>query len=218
MRVAQHLVDEIGGEPWSRSARLLQRLLVDVEPFGEPPVEAAVERRVVETRAMQARGLALQDDQCMAVDRIDSSRRVNAGERHLARRQRRHAIVHCAADGRLAFGNRTGNDRDARDGFGLGQLSEVARHPRSTATLRASSPIASSVGASASRPRSETSPHVGFQALTPQAWAGIRNEPPVSDPTAATTDPLATAAAEPDEEPPATKSGFQGFARGRGRR
>jgi hypothetical protein len=63
-------------------------------------------------------------------------------------------------------------------------------------------------------PLVETSPQLGFHALTPQAWAGIRSEPPVSDPSAATTDPLATAAAEPEEEPPGMKSGFHGLRTG----
>src|SRR5947208_8539143 len=70
---------------------------------------------------------------------------------------------------------------------------------RISVALRATSPIVSRVGASAMAPAVETRPRVGFQALTPQAWAGMRSEPPVSDPSAATTDPLATAAAEPDE-------------------
>ena len=82
---------------------------------------------------------------------------------------------------------------------------------RRSAALRAMSPMVSSVGASPMAPDVETRPQVGFQALTPQAWAGMRSEPPVSDPSAATTDPLATAAAEPDEEPPAMNCGFQGL-------
>src|SRR5262245_35398126 len=73
---------------------------------------------------------------------------------------------------------------------------------RRSFALRPSSPIVSSVGASAMAPFVDTRPWVGFQAVTPQACAGIRSEPPVSDPSAATTAPLATAAAEPDEEPP----------------
>ena len=39
----------------------------------------------------------------------------------------------------------------------------------------------------------------------------MRREPPVSDPSATTADPLATATAEPDDEPPVMKSKFQGF-------
>src|SRR5436189_6015989 len=85
-----------------------------------------------------------------------------------------------------------------------------ARVTRSAA-LRAMSPTVSSVGASAMAPEVETRPQVGFQALTPQAWAGMRSEPPVSEPSAATTEPLATAAAEPDEEPPEMNWGFHGL-------
>src|SRR5262245_63821624 len=64
-----------------------------------------------------------------------------------------------------------------------------------SSALRAISPVVSSVGASAIAPSVETRPEVGFQPVTPQACAGIRSEPPVSDPSAATTAPLATAAA-----------------------
>ena len=71
-----------------------------------------------------------------------------------------------------------------------------------SAALRARRPMVSSVGASGIVPRAETAPWVGFQAVMPQAWAGMRTEPPVSEPSAATTAPLATAAAEPDDEPP----------------
>ena len=71
-----------------------------------------------------------------------------------------------------------------------------------SAALRAISPMVSSVGASGMAPRAETRPWVGVQAVTPQACAGMRSEPPVSEPSAATTVPLATAAAEPDDEPP----------------
>ena len=80
-----------------------------------------------------------------------------------------------------------------------------------SAALRASSPTVSSVGASGIAPRNGTRPLVGFHAVTPQAWAGMRSDPPVSDPSAATSAPPATAAADPDDEPPETKSRFQGL-------
>ena len=47
-------------------------------------------------------------------------------------------------------------------------------------------------------------PKVGFQAVMPQQCAGMRSDPPVSDPIATKTAPLATAAADPDEDPPVT--------------
>src|ERR1043165_4606395 len=45
----------------------------------------------------------------------------------------------------------------------------------------------------------------------PQQAAGWRSEPPVSVPSAAMHWPAATAAAEPPEEPPGTRSMFQGL-------
>ena len=45
----------------------------------------------------------------------------------------------------------------------------------------------------------------------PQQCAGMRSEPPVSEPSATATAPLATAAADPDDEPPGTWSRLHGF-------
>src|SRR5947209_14642016 len=47
-----------------------------------------------------------------------------------------------------------------------------------------------------------TSPKVGMSPTMPQSDAGPRIEPPVSEPSAAGTNPAATAAPEPLEEPP----------------
>jgi hypothetical protein len=41
--------------------------------------------------------------------------------------------------------------------------------------------------------------------------AGVRREPPRSEPLASATMPVARAAAEPPEEPPALSAGFQGL-------
>src|SRR6185312_299524 len=77
--------------------------------------------------------------------------------------------------------------------------------------LRARIPTVSSVGASAMAPATGTAPQVGFQPVMPQQCAGIRSDPPVSEPSAKTTAPLATAAAEPDDEPPQMKWAFHGL-------
>ena len=45
----------------------------------------------------------------------------------------------------------------------------------------------------------------------PQNAAGCRTEPPVSDPSAMRVMPAATAAAEPPDDPPGTRSGASGF-------
>ena len=46
---------------------------------------------------------------------------------------------------------------------------------------------------------------------TPHRAAGWRIEPPVSEPRASGANPAATAAAEPPEEPPGTRSGSCGL-------
>jgi hypothetical protein len=54
-------------------------------------------------------------------------------------------------------------------------------------------------------------PYVGRRPISPQKDAGPRTEPPVSEPSAKSTTPAATAEAEPDDEPPGTRSGAAGF-------
>ncbi len=46
---------------------------------------------------------------------------------------------------------------------------------------------------------------------TPQKAAGQRTDPPVSDPSATSASPAATAAADPPEDPPGTRSRSAGF-------
>ena len=54
-------------------------------------------------------------------------------------------------------------------------------------------------------------PKLGFKPTMPESAAGIRIEPPASDPSAIGTQPVATATAEPPDEPPAVWLGFQGL-------
>ena len=46
---------------------------------------------------------------------------------------------------------------------------------------------------------------------TPQHAAGMRIEPPVSEPKATSASPLATATADPLDEPPGTRAGSSGL-------
>lgn len=46
---------------------------------------------------------------------------------------------------------------------------------------------------------------------TPEAEAGIRIEPPMSEPVASAASPAASAAPEPPEEPPGVKARFHGL-------
>ena len=75
----------------------------------------------------------------------------------------------------------------------------------------ANQPNVSSEGASGIAPSSEMRAWVVRSPTSPQKLAGARIEPPVSEPTAISTSPPATAAAEPDDEPPVTRSGALGF-------
>ena len=49
---------------------------------------------------------------------------------------------------------------------------------------------------------------LGLRPTVPVSAAGIRIEPPASDPSAIGTQPVATAIAEPPDEPPAVRLGF----------
>ena len=60
-------------------------------------------------------------------------------------------------------------------------------------------------------PSVETSPNDGLNPTTPQQAAGMRIEPPESVPSAASTSPAASAAAEPPLDPPAVLPGYAGF-------
>src|SRR6058998_4449363 len=78
-------------------------------------------------------------------------------------------------------------------------------------TLRVNVATVSSDDANAMRPYREMSPYVGFSPTTPHSEAGCRTEPPVSVPRAHTASPAATAAADPADEPPGTRSRSHGL-------
>src|SRR5690606_16409432 len=61
-------------------------------------------------------------------------------------------------------------------------------------------------------PRVGSQPRVGFRPTTPQNIAGTRPEPAVSVPSAASIAPDATAAADPLDDPPATRPGATGLS------
>src|SRR5580700_8021395 len=54
-------------------------------------------------------------------------------------------------------------------------------------------------------------PQVVLSPAVPQQAAGMRTEPPVSLPYATSASPVATATADPLEEPPGTRVGSRGF-------
>ena len=59
-----------------------------------------------------------------------------------------------------------------------------------------------------------TRPRVGLSPTIPHSLAGIRIEPPPSLACATATMPLATAAADPPDEPPVLRPGSQGLRAG----
>ena len=63
-------------------------------------------------------------------------------------------------------------------------------------------------------PKRDTAPYVGFSPTTPQKLAGCLIDPPVSEPSAARAPPIATAAADPPEEPPGERDASRGFSVG----
>src|SRR5258705_9057158 len=71
-----------------------------------------------------------------------------------------------------------------------------------SSALRASGPTVSSDCDSGIAPARLIRPTVVFNPVTPQKCAGIRIEPPVSEPNAANVSLAATAEPDPDDEPP----------------
>src|SRR6266850_147811 len=77
---------------------------------------------------------------------------------------------------------------------------------------RANQPVVSERGACGSMPVTGSRPWVGRIPYRPQKLAGTRTEPPVSVPSAVSHNPAATAAADPDDDPPGTRSGARGLS------
>src|SRR6516225_7636631 len=90
-----------------------------------------------------------------------------------------------------------------------GSIRAIARS--TAATSAPSGPTVSRDGASGYTPSSGTRPQLVFRPTTPQQAAGIRTEPPVSVPSATSASPVATATAEPLDEPPGRRRGSTGF-------
>src|SRR2546423_14894220 len=87
----------------------------------------------------------------------------------------------------------------------------TSRTPAASRTVRVTAP--SFVPPAQASPTSGpwlTRPRVGLSPTRPHSLAGIRIDPPPSLACASGTMPLATAAADPPEEPPAERSGFHG--------
>src|SRR3954452_10240306 len=80
-----------------------------------------------------------------------------------------------------------------------------------SSAVRASGPTVSSDCDSGIAPARLIRPTVVLKPVTPQKCAGMRIEPPVSEPSAAKVSRAATADPEPDDDPPVMWSTFQGL-------
>ena len=80
-----------------------------------------------------------------------------------------------------------------------------------SATDRASGPKCEMLSNTVGRMSIGIRPRLGFKPTRPQKEAGMRTEPPMSVPSARGTQPEATAAPEPPDDPPGVRSVFHGF-------
>src|SRR5688572_29573563 len=95
----------------------------------------------------------------------------------------------------------------------LGSIPAIACSTSSqSAAVRARGPILSRLHDSGMTPCRLTSPREGRRPVMPQNEAGITTESVVSLPRAKGTLPAATAAPEPDEDPPDQNARSHGFA------
>src|SRR5712692_9841391 len=83
-----------------------------------------------------------------------------------------------------------------------------------SAAARASGPTVSRVNESGMALARLTRPGLGLRPVTPQKCAGKRIEPPVSEPSAAGSSRAATAAPEPEDEPPVMRVTSHGLHAG----
>src|SRR5918997_4837980 len=83
-----------------------------------------------------------------------------------------------------------------------------------SSTVRAIGPMVSSDQDNGKTPATSSWPNAGLKPVTPQAAAGMRILPPVSEPMAPRQVPLATATADPPELPPGIRLGSHGLRAG----
>ena len=95
---------------------------------------------------------------------------------------------------------------------GIGSPSRTSETRAKVSASRANQPVVSELGACGIMPVRSSRPWVGRMPYRPQKLAGTRTDPPVSVPSAVSHRPWATAEAEPDEDPPGTRSGALGLS------
>ena len=88
----------------------------------------------------------------------------------------------------------------------MGVCASAAYAVARSAALRANGPTVSKLSTNGYAPARESMPNVGRKPKIPHIAAGTRIEPFVSEPIASGTMFAATAAAEPPDDPPATRA------------
>jgi hypothetical protein len=106
-------------------------------------------------------------------------------------------------------------------GSGGAKYGSPGRRTASTSSSAAASRTVRAIGPAVARPTGSpyigaplTRPRDGLNPTSPQHDAGMRIDPPPSEPWASGTSPAATAAAAPPEEPPAVRVGSHGVTLG----
>src|SRR6516164_6226672 len=111
---------------------------------------------------------------------------------------------------RAAERNDDGSEGSESGSAGCSPLIASSNNARSS-TLRAIGPCNVRLRSILKAGLCATRPMLGRRPTTPQKLAGLRSEPPMSEPWASQAIPVASATAAPPEEPAADFDVFQGF-------
>ena len=123
------------------------------------------------------------------------------------------SVLKATRRGISVFSRAPTNDADvSKENGSSGWWPAPASSIRATSvTFRAIGPSTQSVSKACNRLPRGTTPGPGRNPTTPLKPAGVRKLPPRSFPVASQTWPLASAAPEPPDDPPAMRPVFQGF-------
>src|SRR5579872_4897856 len=103
------------------------------------------------------------------------------------------------------------NERSRENGSDLSGPAIAASAATASSTVSENTDTQSSVRQAGTTPAVGTSPRLGFNPTMLLSIAGTRPEPAVSVPSASGTRPADTATAEPELDPPGTRSARIGF-------
>src|SRR5882757_9135429 len=112
---------------------------------------------------------------------------------------------------RAADRNDVGNNGSDSGSAGCSPLMASRNNARSS-TFRAIGPWTPRLRSTAAAGVCATRPMLGRRPTTPQKLAGLRSEPPMSEPWASQAMPVASATAAPPEEPAADRDRSQGLS------